>query len=70
MMFRCGSEECAACKADERGLVYGLSVFGGWFVGTAEQVHKVGVPLSAIQHPASCMCLACALCPIREAVLA
>ena len=64
-MFRCNSEDCAARIADENELVYGLSAFGGWFVGTAPQLHKIGVPLSGIQHPASCMCLACAFCPIR-----
>ena len=36
-MFRCGSEEAAAAKACEVSQFYGLSVFGGWFVGTTEQ---------------------------------
>ena len=46
-MFRCGSEETAAAKADEVSQCYGLSVFGGWFVGTAEQLNKIGVPCPA-----------------------
>ena len=64
-MFRCGSEEAAAAKACEVSQFYGLSVFGGWFVGTTEQLSKIGVPLSSIQHPKTCMCLACALCPVK-----
>jgi len=42
-MFRAKIEKVAADLAKEHGLSYGWSVFGDWFVGTEEQLAKIGV---------------------------
>ena len=51
------ASEIAARLAEERGLYYGWSVFGGdWYVGTADQLDAIGVcvpmPCLSIQERA------------------
>ncbi len=42
-MAKCNSEHVAKAIAAERGQVYGLCVFDGkFYVGTAEQLGKIG----------------------------
>ena len=46
-MCRCTTYATAEGIARERGLWFGLSVFGGdvpWFVGTAEELRRIGCP--------------------------
>jgi hypothetical protein len=42
-MIKCGSEALAITIATERSLMYGLSVFGGWYVGDRKTLHQIGV---------------------------
>lgn len=43
-MIKCNSEDCASKFAAERSEYYGWSIFSpGWFVGTKEQLTKIGV---------------------------
>lgn len=44
MMLRCNSEHAAKDFARERGQLYGFSAFtAGWFVGSREQLTRIGV---------------------------
>ena len=66
MMYRCNSEDCAARVAKDNGLLYGLSVFGGWFVGSPAELSRIGV--ADIKHPESCVCHSCVFSMTREVV--
>jgi hypothetical protein len=48
-MYKCTSEKLAQSLAKDFGLSYGWSVFGGWFVGTAEQLGKIGVTTPSLK---------------------
>lgn len=56
-MYKCRTSEVAKSIAKENNLCYGLSVFGdnsghpSWYVGTLEQLEKIGVPKSAMEKP-------------------
>ena len=44
MMFKYNAEKVAKESAREKGLLYGISVFGGgWYVGTKAELVKIGV---------------------------
>lgn len=46
-MMRCRLEEVAKKFAEERGQHYGHSIFeGGWWVGTKEELAKIGVVIA------------------------